>query len=87
LRTFANTFVLAGARTAASQSAARLSVVAKSPTALRFEPSGAGYTDRMELLLILVLVAVAVALIMGVRRRRHFNRARGTITGRWNRRL
>jgi hypothetical protein len=41
----------------------------------------------MELLLILVLVAVAVALISGVRRRRHFNRARGTVTGRWNRRF
>jgi anti-anti-sigma regulatory factor len=45
------------------------------------------YTDRMELLQILVLVAVAVALILGAGRRRYFNRGRGTVTGRWNRRI
>jgi hypothetical protein len=54
---------------------------------LRFGPVMPGYTHHMELLLILVLVAVAVTLILGARRRRHFNRGRGAITGRWNRRV
>jgi hypothetical protein len=41
----------------------------------------------MEWIFILVLVVVAVALLASIRRRRFFNRGRGTISGRWNRRL
>jgi len=41
----------------------------------------------MEWILILALVVVAVALLASIRRRRFFNRDRGTISGRWNRRI
>jgi hypothetical protein len=41
----------------------------------------------MEWILILVLVVVCIALLASIRRRRVFNRGRGAISGRWNRRL
>jgi MYXO-CTERM domain-containing protein len=47
----------------------------------------AGSRNPMEWILILALVVVAVALLASIRRRRFFNRGRGTISGRWNRRI
>jgi hypothetical protein len=41
----------------------------------------------MELLFILVVIAIGVALLVSARRRRFFNRGRGAVTGRWNRRI
>jgi hypothetical protein len=41
----------------------------------------------MEWLLLGAVIALAVVVLAAVRRRRVFNRGRGAITGRWNRRI
>jgi hypothetical protein len=48
-------------------------------------PMGSAIT--MTLFLVIVIIALLIGLSVSVRKRRFFNRGRGTFTGRWNRRL